>query len=128
MARFTHLAPARDEPAIRRGGIRPTTIAEGSGVFAMPILPSFFASHQWLRELKRQHAGPFVAIDFVIPDGEEVLASHYSRERGRYAANEAVGVIMRAEDPRGYEVIVPRKIEVKDLRRTRRVPQVVGWR
>jgi hypothetical protein len=129
MARFTHLAREKDERAIRRGGIKPSPVVEGIvGVYAMPVLPDFFASHQWLRELRRLGSTPLVAIDFVIPDGEEVYAGHYSSLGAKTTAAQASAVIMRAEDPRGYQVVIPRKIEVRELARTRRVPQVVGWR
>ncbi len=64
----------------------------------------------------------------AIPDDEEVRAGHYSAPHAVVTAAEAVGVILRAEDPRGYEVLVPRKIAPVELRRTRHVPQVVGWR
>jgi hypothetical protein len=43
-------------------------------------------------------------------------------------AAEAAGLIMRVEDARGYEVIVPRAITPAEIKRTRGVPQVVGWR
>ena len=74
MARFTHLAREKDEPAIRRGGIKPTRVHDIEGVYAMPVLPNYFASHQWLRELRRLGSTPLVAIDFVVPDDEPVKA------------------------------------------------------
>jgi hypothetical protein len=43
-------------------------------------------------------------------------------------AADATGVIMRADDPRGYEVLIPRKIQPPELRHTRNAPQVIGWR
>ena len=129
MARFTHITRDKDEPSIRRGGIRSTDIADGlEGVYAMPVLPSFFASHQWLRELRRLGSTPLVAIDFVVADDEEVRAGHYAKPHAAMTAAEAIGVILQADDPRGYEVVIPRKIEARELKRTRRVPQVVGWR
>ena len=73
----------------------------------MPITPDFFASHQWLRELRRAHH-LFVAVDFVIDDDELVRVGHYSL--GAMTAAEAAGTIMRADDPRGYEVVIMRKI------------------
>ena len=94
----------------------------------MPVLPNYFVSHQWLRELKRQHGGPFVAIDFVIADDEPVLASHYLNPPANYTASFASGVIMDAEDPRGYQVVVPRKIEASEVKKVRQVNRVVGWR
>jgi hypothetical protein len=128
VARLTHLTAEKDAKAVRRNGIKPAGVAEGlTGVYAMPVLPDFFASHQWLRELRRHRASPLVAVDFVVPDDEAVLAGHYSREHIATTVAEAARVIMKAEDPRGYEVIVPRKIEA-EIRRIRAVPQVVGWR
>ncbi len=62
------------------------------------------------------------------PDSEEVRVGHYSRPHATMTAAEATGVIMHADDPRGYEVLIPRKIPPQDLRRTRQVPQVVRWR
>jgi hypothetical protein len=119
----------KDEPSMRRGGIRTTPVTDGiAGVYAMPVLPSFFVSHQWLRELRRLGSTPLVAIDFVIPDLEAVRAGHYSQPHATMTAAEAAGVILHAEDPRGYEVLVPRKIQRTELRRTRQVPQVIGWR
>ena len=108
---------------------RPTRVTDRlSGVYAMPVLPSFFVSHQWLRELRRLGTTPLVAIDFVIADSEEVRAGHFSQQHATMTATEATGVIMHADDPRGYEVLIPRKIQPKDLRRTRQEPQVIGWR
>ena len=129
MARFTHIARETDEKSIRRSGIKPMPIYDGLvGVYAMPVLPNFFASHQWLRELRRLGSTPLVAVDFVISDDQEVRAGHYSAPHTAMTAAEASGVILHADDPRGYEVVVPRKVIPAELRRTRRVPQVVGWR
>jgi hypothetical protein len=129
MARFTHLAHESDEKAIVRSGIKPSPYdGDALGVHAMPVLPDFFASHQWLRELRRRSPVPLVAIDFVIADDEEVRVGHYSAPHTPMTAAEASGVILGAEDARGYEVVILRKIEPTEIRRSRRVPQVVGWR
>jgi hypothetical protein len=129
MARFTHLAREKDEKRIVRNGIKPHPYTDGlEGVYAMPITPDFFASHQWLRELRRGSPSPLVAVDFVIDDDELVRVGHYSQPQAEMTAAEAAGTIMRAEDPRGYEVVILRKILPSEIKRTRRVPQVVGWR
>lgn len=129
MARFTHLARETDEKRILRNGIKPQTHMDGFDVvYAMPITPDFFASHQWLRELRRESAAPLVAVDFVIDDDEVVRVGHYSKPHAEMTAAEAAGTIMRAEDSRGYEVAIMRKILPREIKRTRRVPQVVGWR
>jgi hypothetical protein len=72
----------------------------------MPVLPDFFASHQWLRELRRRSHVPLVAIDFVIADDEEVRVGHFSASHTPMTAAEASGVIVGADDPRGYEVVI----------------------
>src|SRR5215207_7137247 len=69
VAHFTHITREKDEKAICRNGIKPTRVgADVAGVYAMPVLPNFFASHPWLRELRRLGSTPLVAIDFVVPD------------------------------------------------------------
>jgi len=129
VSRLTHLTRADRRSGILKSGIRPSRINETlAGVYAMPLLPNFYVSHQWLRELRRFHEGPLIAVDFVISDDEEVLVGHYDRERKTLTAAAAAAVIMRAEDPRGYEIVVPRAIERKEIKRTRGVTQVVGWR
>lgn len=126
MARFTHLARERDQKRILRSGIKPPR--RSPGVFAMPVLPDFYASHQWLRELRGLRNATLVAIDFVIADDEPVLVGHYSKDHVPTTAARAIGTIMHAEDPRGFEVVLPRKVERSEIRRIRQVPQVVGWR
>ncbi len=34
----------------------------------------------------------------------------------------------KADDPWGWEVVVPRRIEASEIHKTRRLPQVIGWR
>jgi len=100
---------------------------ETIGVFCMPVLPNYYVSHEWLRELRRRGRPPRVAVDFVVPDEEPVLVGHYTRAHDEMTAAQASALIMRAEDPLGYEVVLPRAV-TPEIRRTRAVPQVVGWR
>ncbi len=46
MAILVHLAPEKLGARFLKSGIR-------KGVYCMPLLPNYYASHQWLRELKR---------------------------------------------------------------------------
>lgn len=130
MALLVHLAAAGDVAHIRRVGLSARrSRASTRGIFAMPLLPDFYASHQWLREVKRWSAGStIVAIDFRIPDDEMVLVGHYSEPHLELQVSEAVRVIMDAADARGYEILVSRSIGARDIHRIRGVPQVVGWR
>jgi hypothetical protein len=116
-------------PSIARAGIRPVRRHGVTvGVYAMPVLPNFYASHQWLRELRRRASSPLIAVDFVIADDEVVMVGHYNSVKRELSASEAAGLIMHAEDPRGYEVVIPRALSPSEIARFRAVPQVVGWR
>jgi hypothetical protein len=125
MALFVHLTSEKNVRSIVRSGIR---MEDGRGVFCLPILPSYPISHQWLRELRRGGQRTFVAVDFRIPDEESVSVGHYGRPGRDMTAAQAVAVIREQEDPRGYEVVVPRAIARGEVHRVRHVNQVSGWR
>ncbi|MFB8087277.1 HEAT repeat domain-containing protein [Streptomyces sp. NPDC055992] len=135
MAMFVHLTPAANAARIRRSGIRAVSRgADGSkGVFCFPVLPSYTLTHQWLRELAR-HGGPrgLVAVHLRLPDTESVTFGHYSNRPGRahteVPASEAVRRAAALEDPRGWEVFVPRPVSRAEIHRVRAVRQVTGWR
>jgi hypothetical protein len=126
VALFVHLAAEKDVPGIRRAGLRFPKYR--GGVYALPVLPNFFTSHQWLRELKRRGTRTIVAVYFRIPDTEPVLVGRYNREHVALTAGEAAAWVMRAPDALGMQVIVPRPIGGQEIHRVRRLPQNVGWR
>lgn len=147
MAMFVHLADERDAASIRRSGIRSARFAfqqaalyaaaaQGQAldavprraVFCLPVLPDFQASHQWLRELKRQGARTLVAVRFRVPDEERLFCHHYSEAPRAMTAAEATHAVMHAPDARGWEVILPRAVAPAEIHAIRRVPQLVGWR
>jgi len=131
MAMFVHLAPESQIGLIRRNGIRRLRRAVGNfpgGVFAVPVTRSFYVSHQWLRELKRRNQGPIAAVYFRIPDEERIWVGHYNQGHRWMSASEAVAEFMTAADAQGWEVVIPRRIEASEIHKTRRIPQVVGWR
>jgi hypothetical protein len=131
MAMFVHLTAESRIGQIRRSGItrlrRATDTCTG-GVYSVPVTRNFYVSHQWLRELKRRNQGRIAAVYFRIPDEEPVWIGHYGQVCRLVTAAEAVAVFTRADDPLGWEVVVPRRIAVKEIHKTRRLPQVVGWR
>lgn len=131
MAMFVHLAPNSGLARIRRNGIarlrRPGGEFPG-GLFAVPVTRNFFLSHQWLRELRRNSSGLISGVYFRIPDEEAVWVGHYGQPHHWMTAAEAVCAFSSAEDARGWEVVIPRRIEVDELHAIRKVPQVVGWR
>ena len=131
MAMFVHLTPESQVARIRRNGIRRLRRAAGEfpgGIFAVPVTRNFFVSHQWLRELKRRNEGAIAAVQFRIDDGELVWVGHYNQRHRWLTAAEAVAVFLKADDPMGWEVIIPRRIEASEIHRVRTVPQVIGWR
>ena len=94
----------------------------------MPVTPSFYVSHQWLRELMRWGQRTIEAVYFKIPDDEAVWVGHYNNESIRVTAAEASGMILKQDSAEGYEVFIPRKIAAKEIHRTKQLPQVLGWR
>src|SRR5262245_21203308 len=131
MAMFVHLAPESRIALIRRNGIRRLRREVGDfpgGVFAVPVTRNFYASHQWLRELKRRNQGRIAGVYFRVPDEERVWVGHYNQVHQLMSASEAVAEFMDAEDAKGLEVVIPRRIEASEIHKTRGIPQVIGWR
>src|ERR1700722_4528395 len=126
MAMFVHLAADRDIAAIRRSGLRFSK--RSVGVYAMPVLPNFFVSHQWLRELKLNGRRTLLAVYFRIPDDEPVFVGRYNKEQTPMTAAQAAARIARASDSLGMQVIVPRAIGRREIHRVRSLPQKIGWR
>ena len=121
---LVHLTPAKNVKCILRSGIH-----QGwQGVYCLPVLQSYYASHQWLRELKRSGQRTFVGIYFHVPDEEMVWFGHYSRPHQHVTVTEAIAMLMQEPDPQGYEMIIPRSIGVKELHKVRAISRVVGWR
>ncbi|MFI8999436.1 HEAT repeat domain-containing protein [Streptomyces sp. NPDC053541] len=132
MATFVHLAPAVHAARIRRGGIKAPRAAhrERRGVFLFPVLDSYALTHQWLRELARR-PGPrgLVAVHVRLPDGERVTVGRYGeREPEVTTAAGAVRRIRELDDPRGWEVFLPRAVARREVRYVREVRQLHGWR
>ncbi|MFF5932132.1 HEAT repeat domain-containing protein [Streptomyces sp. NPDC012508] len=135
MAMFVHVTSAANAPRIRRSGIRAASHGQGDvrGVYCFPVLPSYTLTHQWLRELARFGGrGGLVAVHVRLDDDEDVLVGHYA-DRARHTrstvpAAQAVRRIAALDDPRGWEVFVPRAIRPREVHRIRTAPQVAGWR
>ena len=131
MAMFVHIAPESGLARIQRNGISRSRRAAGAssaGVFAVPVTRNFYLSHQWLRELKRRGGGSLVGVYFRLPDDESVWVGHYNQAHRRMTAAEAVAEFMSAENCEGWEVIIPRRIDAKEIHRAKQLPQVLGWR
>lgn len=130
MAMFVHLAPEAAIGPIRRSGIKVAKSPERqqSGVFAMPVTPNFYVSHQWLRELKRRGQRTIFGVYFRVPDDEVVSVGHYSSTMVDMPAARAAGLIHSQDAGEGYQILVPRRILPAEIHRIRHLPQVIGWR
>ena len=128
---FVHLTTESRTSRVQRNRIVRLRKAKGSapaGVYAVPVTRNFYASHQWLRELKRRNEGRIAGIYFRVPDPQPVWLGHYGQVHRLVSAAEAVAHFMKADDPLGWQVVIPRRIEAWEIHKVRRLPQVIGWR
>jgi hypothetical protein len=124
MATFVHLAFETDLKSISKNGI--SLSKDRKCVYAMPVSPNFFVSHQWLRELKRRKNISIIGVYFRIADDERVFAGRYNGEHEEMSAAQASGLV--TNDDLGFEVLIQRRIESHEVHRIKRLPQGVGWR
>lgn len=136
MAQFIHLTDARLLRRLQKSGIR-TRIweikvrceyATVRCVYATPVLKDFQVAHQWLRELKAKGIRTIGAVQFRIPDDEEVLVGRYNEEQLAVTAAQAVKVCMEHSTGLGLQVLVLRRIEPKEITRCYVPTQIAGWR
>jgi hypothetical protein len=133
MITFVHLVPEKEVKSILRSGIKTSEVYGKeikNGVFCMPLTQDYFATYQWLRELKRKGQNKFLAIHFKVPDNEEVLFGHYGNreDNKKVTASEAVKLMMESENKQGIEIIINRKIDKKEIVKTVHINNNVGWR
>jgi len=137
MALLVHLFDARNERSLKRSGIRGGSakislagkcVELDRAVFCMPVLPNYFATHQWLRELKRSGVKTIAAARFRLRSDARVFVGHYNGEHRLVQLGHAVGLVMAEADPRGWEIVVPASIAARAVVDIRAVSQVVGWR
>ncbi|MGE5335029.1 MAG: hypothetical protein ACM3N4_10050 [Nitrososphaerota archaeon] len=69
-----------------------------------------------------------LAVSFRLDDTEPVSLGVYNQPHQTMSASEAVKALIEVDDPLGYEVIVPRSIDARELRAIRSVPHTLGWR
>lgn len=136
MPKLIHLAPKKLELRIRRSGLRasPALIVDADehvtlhGVFAMPVLPDFQKTYQWIREL-RSWRGELVAVHFRVPTDEHIYVGHYGKTKLHGPAGEVL-TWFRDEPSNawGGEVFVPRRIDKGEIIDIKAIRQDVGWR
>lgn len=133
---LVHIAAENEAGAIRRNGIRATRYRPDPGahpehdrvVWAFPVLASYTLTHSWSRELKRLGRTALAAITFDIDDDEPVYVRHYQNAPHLASAAAAVGIVRAQADPRGFEIMVPRRIGPGEIVRVRELPKAIGWR
>jgi hypothetical protein len=133
MPRFVHITALSEANKIRRNGIAATRLKDwikgyDRFVWAFPVLGSYTLTHQWSRELKRWGRSALAAVTFEIGDGEPVFCGHYNSPRTPMTAAEATGVILGVGDPRGYEIVIPRRIAAREITGIAELPRAIGWR
>ena len=126
MPTLVHLTDEKQSKKILNAGIKPGKMLHG--IYCMPVLPNFYVSHQWLRELKSGGAKTFVGIYFRLPSAEKVYAGKYNERHRHITLGEAIKEIMTLQDPLGYELIIDRKIEASEIKSIKHLPQTLGWR
>jgi len=129
MPQFIHLTDERLLKRLKKSGIRTTKWgARIRCVYATPVLKDFQVSHQWLRELKNRGVRTIGAVQFRIPDNEEVLVGRYNEEPLAVTAALAVKIFMQHSTGLGLQILVLRRIEPKEITRTYVPTQIIGWR
>jgi hypothetical protein len=127
MAQFVHLAPDAALASIRRVGLK---AAKGrGGLYAMPATPDFYASHQWLRELRiGRGQQPLYAVYFRVPGATPVAFGPYGGPHVAGTADEAVAALMLASEPLGFETILMASVPRDAITSIKPMRQVTGWR
>lgn len=126
MPTLVHLADERETSSIKKNGIK--IGKHRQGIFCMPVLANFYLSHQWLRELKRGGVKTFVGVYFKMDSKTKVYAGRYNQDHRHIELGEAIKEIQTIDDPLGYELIIDRKIEAKEVDKIKSLPQNIGWR
>lgn len=126
MPTLVHLADERETASIKRNGLK--IGKHQQGIFCMPVMPNYYLSHQWLRELKRGGARTFVGVYFKLHSNTKIFAGKYNEEHKNITLGTAIKEIQSMEDPLDYEIIIDRKIAAKEIEKIKGLPQNLGWR
>ena len=134
---LVHLTDAKNSKSIAAGGLRGQktqirtpdgTLAISKAVHCMPVLPDYFITHQWLRELKRRGMRTLVGVYIRLPSDETVWVGYFNKEHRQMSLGDAIHLIAYEADAQGFEIIIPHSILKADIHKVRGVSQKVGWR
>lgn len=130
MARFIHLADDRKLKLILKNGIKVQRRAGETirGVYATPVLPDYYLSHQWIRELKRRGIQTISAVQFKLPGNTPVRVGRYNEDHIDTTAAESVRIFMEHDTGLGLEVIFLSSIPAEAITGTYTPEQITGWR
>ena len=132
MAIFVHFTEEKNKSSIIKNGIKLQKIHYeniNKGIFCMPVIPDFYATHQWVRELKQYKSGnEIVAVYFKIPDEELIFCGKYNEEIIKLKASNTHNKFMNLEDKMGFQAIINRKIFPNEVTKIKGIPQIIGWR
>jgi hypothetical protein len=132
MVMLVHIAPAKLAARIRRSGLKPGEPLiggrRGDYVFAFPVLESHTLTHQWTREVLKWRRQPLIGVYFRVPDKEPLFYGHYRSGLVSATAAEAMRAVRAAPDPRGFELLLKRRIRADEIQRIAPIRGVVGWR
>lgn len=137
MAMLVHLANEKFARKIAMNGIKgqkrwvraePDWLLLDKAVYCMPVLPNYFLSHQWSRELKRFRVNQLIGVYFKLDTDEEVIYGHFNHPHLKLTLGEAIHQFMAEPDPFGYEIIIPRSISSREIHSIRPVSAITGWR
>jgi hypothetical protein len=126
MPTLIHFADEKQSKMIFKNGLKPGKNSDG--IYCMPVLPNFYVTHQWLRELKSSGIKTLVGVYFKIDSDELVYAGKYGQNHRHITLGKAIAEIMGLEDPLGYELIIDRKIKASEIVKIKQLPQTIGWR
>jgi hypothetical protein len=128
---FVHLTQAKSKSNILRNGVKKSKIHDegaDNGVFCMPVINDFFATHQWLQEIKRFEKKNLIAIYFRVKNHEILSYGQYNNKPYSGSASEATRAFMDLEDKMGFQTIIPRSIKPSEIIKIKESTQMIGWR
>ena len=132
MAVLVHFTEEKNKNSIVKNGIKLETIHYENikkGIFCMPVIPDFYATHQWVRELKQYNSGnEIIAVYFKVPDEEKIFCGKYNENIIKTNAVEAHNILLNLEDKMGFQAIIGRKISQNEITKIKNIPQIIGWR
>ena len=131
MTLFVHLTSAKHQRHIRLTDLKAGDSRRGGpGLFALPVLPNYFASHQWMRELRKWGSSLLVGVYFRIPDDDLVLVGRYNMPHQQMTVDQVAALLLNRDAAKslGYEVIIPHSIAPEAIHRIRFLAKPLGWR